>query len=240
MRRLSDQVRVLVVEDDPAISDAVLYALRKEGMHADAASTLAAARPALLDATYDVVILDLVLSDGSGFSLLREAQRLEDPPCILVLTSRDEEVDCVAALEAGADDYVTKPFSPRALVARIRAILRRGEPGPDVAPPVDAPAHASGKGLEVEASTRRASYDGRELALTKIEFDLLAVLADAPGRVLTRDQLVEKVWGSAYALTPRTVDSHFKSLRRKLEAAGAPDGLIETVRAVGFRLRESS
>jgi two-component system catabolic regulation response regulator CreB len=222
-------VRVLVVEDDKAIADAVVYALQKEGMHVKTVSALAAARP-LLHAC-DVVVLDLVLTDGSGFSLLREMQRLATPPRVLVLTSRDEEADCVAALEAGADDYVTKPFSPRALVARVRAILRRGSIAGAAAQPVEP------IGLLVERATRRASWKGSELVLTKIEFDLLAVLADAPGRVQTRDQLVEKVWGSAYALTPRTVDSHFKALRRKLEHAGAPDGLIETVRAVGFRLR---
>jgi DNA-binding response OmpR family regulator len=226
---------VLVVEDDPAISDAVAYALEKDGMQTQVASTLAAARPLL--ASCDVVVLDLVLTDGSGFSLLREVQRCTPPPRVLVLTSRDEEVDCVAALEAGADDYVTKPFSPRALVARVRAILRRG--AVDVGSPAASGAVPTG-GLAVDRDTRRASFGGAELSLTKLEFDLLAALADAPGRVLTRDQLVEKVWGGAYALTPRTVDSHFKALRRKLDAAGAPEGLIETVRAVGFRLREGA
>jgi len=228
--------RVLVVEDDAAIADALLYALRKDGMQADAAATLADARSRL--GTCDLVLLDLVLSDGSGFSLLRELSRLSSPPRVLVLTSRDEEVDCVAALESGADDYVTKPFSPRALVARVRAILRRGVSVTTGAPARDAEVH-SVAGLIVDRATRRASFAGAELSLTKLEFDLLAVLAEAPGRVLTRDQLVERVWGGAYALTPRSVDSHFKGLRRKLVLAGAPDGLIETVRAVGFRLRDA-
>ncbi len=225
------RVRVLVVEDDPAISDAVAYALEKEGMQAEVASSLAAARPLL--GACDVMVLDLVLTDGSGFTLLREVQARTPPPRVLVLTSRDEEVDCVAALEAGADDYVTKPFSPRALVARLRAILRRGS-----APASVAAGEARAGGLRVDREARRATFDDAELSLTKLEFDLLAALAEAPGRVLTRDQLVDKVWGGAYALTPRTVDSHFKGLRRKLVLAGAPDGLIETVRAVGFRLRD--
>ncbi len=230
------EVRVLVVEDDAAIADAVLYALRKEGMQVDVASSLEAARPLL--GRCDVVVLDLVLTDGSGFSLLREAQREAVPPRVVVLTSRDEEVDCVAALEAGADDYVTKPFSPRALVARIRAILRRGGDGRAPAS-AGAEARVTAGRLRVDRATRRASYGAADLSLTKIEFDLLAVLAEAPGRVQTREQLVEKVWGSEYALTPRTVDSHFKGLRRKLEGAGAPEGLIETIRAVGFRLRDA-
>jgi len=225
--------RVLVVEDDAAIADAVVYALRRDGMQADAAVTLALARPRL--SSCDLVVLDLVLPDGSGYSLLADITRMPGAPRVLVLTSRDEEADCVAALEAGADDFVPKPFSPRALVARVRAILRRG--APQGAAPAEEKVAAAG--LLVDAASRRASYCGHELPLTRIEFDLLFVLAGAPGRVLTRDQLVERVWGDAYALTPRTVDSHLKGLRRKLEAAGAPDDLIETVRAVGFRFRDA-
>jgi len=224
-------LRVLVVEDDAAIAEAILYSLRKDGMIVEHAPTLAAAAPHLANA--EVIVLDLGLPDGSGFSLLREAQRLAVPPRVVMLTSRDEEVDCVAALEAGADDYVTKPFSPRILVARVRAVTRR-------APAADATGETSTRGLVVDRVRRRATFAGGALTLTKIEFDLLGVLADAPGRVLTREQLVEKVWGGEYALTPRTVDSHFKALRRKLDEAGAPEGLIETVRAVGFRLRDEA
>ena len=227
---------ILIVEDDASIADAVRYALDKDGMATIVAASLAAGRTSI--DRCDLVVLDLVLGDGSGFSLLREIQRLAAPPRVLVLTSRDEDVDCVAALEAGADDYVTKPFSPRALVARVRAILRR--PGPGTAKAASneevVPFAAA---LLVDPATRRATFGRSELALTKIEFDLLSVLAASPGRVLTREQLVEKVWGNDYALTPRTVDSHFKGLRRKLELAGAPEGLIETVRAVGFRLRST-
>jgi DNA-binding response OmpR family regulator len=227
-------------------------------MLAEAQGTLAGARARL--AGVELVVLDLTLPDGSGFSLLSELRRATEPPRVIVLTSRDEDVDCVAALEAGADDFVTKPFSPRALVARVRAVLRRGAsladaasdgaarpalavpgagasgtPGP---PGRGASAHAA-PGLLVDVERRRATFDGREIALTKIEFDLLATLAESPGRVRTRGQLVERVWGPSYALTERTVDSHFKGLRRKLEEAGAPGALIETVRGVGFKLREA-
>jgi DNA-binding response OmpR family regulator len=228
---------VLVVEDDAPIADAVLYALRRDGMTAEAAGTLAAARPKLKGA--DLVILDLTLPDGSGFSLLDEARRSEDGPRIICLTSRDDDVDCVAALEAGADDYVTKPFSPRALVARVRAVLRRGGSGRSEPPPAE-PAAASGEGLSVDPERRLATWAGREIPLTKLEFDLLLALAQTPGRVRTRGQLVEHVWGPSYALTERTVDSHFKGLRRKLEEVGAPSTLVETVRGVGFRLRETT
>jgi two-component system catabolic regulation response regulator CreB len=228
---------VLVVEDDAAIAQAVLYAFEKEGMRATWADTLAAATPEL--GACDVIVLDLGLPDGSGFSLLRAASRLTVVPRMVVLTSRDEDIDCVAALEAGADDYVTKPFSPRALIARVRATLRRGPP---CAAPLSAPEpeRRVTAGLLIDEERREASLGGHSLGLTKIEFDVLQVLARAPGRVFTRDQLVERVWGGAYALTPRTVDSHVKALRRKLETAGAPSGMIETVRSVGFKLLEAS
>ncbi|MCC6647852.1 MAG: response regulator transcription factor [Polyangiaceae bacterium] len=222
--------RIVVVEDDAPIADAVTYALAKDGMTAEAAGTLAVARRLLSGA--DLVVLDLTLPDGSGFSLLDEIRRAGGPR-VIVLTSRDDDVDCVASLEAGADDFVTKPFSPRALVARVRAVLRRSGAG-TARPPAALPL---GK-LLVDAERRAATFDGREVALTKIEFDLLAALAEVPGRVRTRAQLVERVWGPSYALTERTVDSHFKGLRRKLEEAGAPSALVETVRGVGFKLRD--
>lgn len=232
---------VLVVEDDAAISDAVVYAIARDGMTAEAAPTLAAGRARFAEA--DLVVLDLTLPDGSGFSLLSELRRATSAPRVIVLTSRDEDVDCVASLEAGADDFVTKPFSPRALVARIRAVLRRGERRAVDASPGDREpgGGASAKprdGLIVDAERRSATYSGRPIALTKIEFDLLLALAESQGLVRTRGQLVERIWGPDYALTERTVDSHLKGLRRKLEEAGAPPTLVETVRGVGFKLRE--
>ena len=223
---------ILVVEDDAPIADAVVYALHKDGMTASVAPTLAVARTKL---AVDLVVLDLTLPDGSGFSLLHEIRSAPGGPRVIVLTSRDDDVDCVASLEAGADDFVTKPFSPRALVARVRAVLRRGnEIGASERPPPPPP----GVGLSIDIERRLVTWDAKEVGLTKIEFDLLATLAEAPGRVRTRGQLVERVWGPAYALTERTVDSHFKGLRRKLEEAGAPANLVETVRGVGFKLRE--
>jgi two-component system catabolic regulation response regulator CreB len=172
-----------------------------------------------------------------------------------VLTSRDEDVECVAALEAGADDFVTKPFSPRALAARVRAVARRGRSSEtgneplrhpqDVVTPLredicEVPLTVRSGTLVVDLERRRALFGDKELGLTKLELDLLAVLAEAPGRVRTREHLVARVWGEDYALAERTVDSHFKGLRRKLAAAGAPASLIETVRGVGFTLREPS
>ena len=226
---------VLVVEDDAAISDAVVYAIARDGMTAEAAPTLADGRARFGAA--DLVVLDLTLPDGSGFSLLGEMRRAEAPPRVIVLTSRDEDVDCVASLEAGADDFVTKPFSPRALVARIRAVLRRGERREAR---TESGAQAPPVGLQLDAERRTATYAGRDIPLTKIELDLLLALAESPGRVRTRGQLVERIWGRDYALTERTVDSHLKGLRRKLEEVGAPPTLVETVRGVGFKLREDS
>jgi two-component system catabolic regulation response regulator CreB len=220
--------RVLVVEDDVGIADAVVYALERDGMAALRAGTLEQARPGVEGA--DLVILDLGLPDGSGFTLLREWRRLPTSPRVIVLTSRDEEVDCVAALEAGADDFVTKPFSPRALVARVRAVLRRGG--------LDPHAEAPPRALTVDRERRAAAYDGHDLELTKIEFDVLDVLASAPGRVHTREQLLSRVWGDGFSLTERTVDSHVKALRRKLAEAGATS-LIVAVRGVGFKLAEA-
>ena len=228
---MNHNLRVLVVEDDSAIADAVLYCLRRDGMQAEVAATLAAARESSCKTESDVVVLDLGLPDGSGFSFLRELRERVSSPRVIILTSRDEDVECVAALEAGADDFVTKPFSPRALAARVRAVARRGERDE---PPV------RDRGLVVDAERRRATFSGKELALTKIELDLLLVLAEAPGRVRTREHLVARVWGDAYALSERTVDSHFKGLRRKLAEVGAPSSLVETVRGVGFALREDA
>ena len=229
-RAVGECPRVLVVEDDAGIADAIVYALERDGMSAVAAGSIAAAREAAAGA--DLAILDLGLPDGSGFTLLREWRSGPGVPSVIVLTSRDGEVECVAALEAGGDDFVGKPFSPRALVARVRAVLRRGhhaEPGTVAA-----------RRVVVDADRRTVTYAGRPVDLTKIEFDLLSALAAAPGRVLTREQLVRRVWGEGYAITERTIDSHVKGVRRKLTEAGADATLVMAVRGVGFKLSEAT
>jgi DNA-binding response OmpR family regulator len=230
--------RILLVEDDDAIADAAAYALARDGMHVTRASTLEAARAGC--AGVDLVVLDLGLPDGSGYTLLAEWRRVADAVPVIVLTSHDAETDCVACLEAGADDFVAKPFSPRMLVARVRAVMRRRpHPASTAVEPRGPPVPPAVTPLAIDGERRTVSYEGRSVALTKTEFDLLSVLAEATGRVLTRDQLVARVWGEEHALTERTVDSHIKAVRRKLAEAGAGDLAIVAVRGVGFKLAES-
>jgi DNA-binding response OmpR family regulator len=233
--------KILVVEDEPAIAESLSYALRRDGFAVTIASTVAAAA-AELPATH-LLLLDLMLPDGSGFELIGAARRVNPAPAIIVLSSRDGEADRVAALETGADDYVTKPFSPREIVARVRAVLRRSTTRPDASgdaqvPGAQIPSAAFIVPLCVDDATRRATASGREMELTRVEFDLLACLLSAPGRVFTRGELIDRVWGDGFAITDRTIDSHVKGLRRKVEGAGGDVNLIETVRGVGYRVRD--
>jgi two-component system catabolic regulation response regulator CreB len=220
----------LVVEDEPAIAESVAYALERDGFDAAIASGLSRANELL--AGTSLVVLDLMLPDGSGFEFIRTIRQGGNGTPVIVLSSRDGEADRVAALETGADDYVTKPFSPREIVARVRAVLRRlssvvaPPPGPRTVP------------LRVDPTTRRANVHEASLELTRVEFDLLASLLESPGRVFTRTELIDRVWGDGYAITDRTIDSHVKSLRRKVLDAGGDPGLLETVRGVGYRVTD--
>jgi two-component system catabolic regulation response regulator CreB len=230
--------RILVVEDEPAIAESISYGLRRDGYAVAIAPTLADAERELEGV--DLVVLDLMLPDGSGFDLLGKIRQKDTAIAVIVLSSRDAEADRVAALETGADDYVTKPFSPREIVARVRAVLRRAHPREGTAsslPPLGS-VRGAALPLSVEESTRRAFVLGNEVELTRVEFDLLACLLDAPGRVFTRAQLIDRVWGDGFAITDRTIDSHVKSLRRKVAEAGGHPAMIETVRGVGYRVNE--
>ncbi len=227
--------RVLLVEDERAIAESLAFALSRDGFGVTHAGSLAAARP--LVASCDLIVLDLMLPDGSGFALLHELRSAGQRTPVIVLSSRDEETDRVAGLEGGADDYVVKPFSPREIVARVRAVLRRTQPEPPRRKSGDALPRAAVP-LYIDAETRRASYQDTPLDLTRTEFDLLHVLASSPERVFSRQQLLDSIFGAGYVVTDRTVDAHIKALRRKLTAAGASPDLIETERGVGYRLRE--
>jgi two-component system catabolic regulation response regulator CreB len=224
---------VLIVEDEPAIAESLSFALRRDGFTVDTANCLALANGKAENV--DLILLDLMLPDGSGFDLIVQVRRQGLRPAIIVLSSRDEEADRVAALESGADDYVTKPFSPREVVARVRAVLRRAQPSTETSDASPA-APWSTLAVQVDAAMRRAAVHGTPIDLTRVEFDLLASLVEEPGRVYTRSQLIDKVWGDGFAITDRTVDSHIKGLRKKLAEAGGDPNLVETVRGVGYRI----
>jgi DNA-binding response OmpR family regulator len=233
--------RILLVEDEPAILESLAYVLSRDGFAVATAKNAAEASVVALadvsgDTRIDLIVLDLMLPDGSGFDLIRRwrAAGTSQPMPIIVLSSRDAEADRVAALESGADDYVTKPFSPREIVARVRAVLRRSvttSPAASSAPRRVPP-------LSADARTRRAEASGRALDLTRVEFDLLATLLGSPGRVFTRAELIDRVWGDGFRITDRTIDSHVKALRKKISEAGAEPSWIETVRGVGYKLSD--
>jgi two-component system catabolic regulation response regulator CreB len=218
--------RILVIEDEPAIADAIDYALTTEGLVVVRCATLQAARGAL-DGV-DLVVLDVNLPDGSGFDFCRELRRGRTVP-VIFLTARAGEVDRVVGLEIGADDYVVKPFSPRELSARVRAVLRRAAPSATTTPAVAAPA-----GLALDEERRSAAWHGVRLDLTRYEFRLLQVLTERPGAVLSRSRLLDLVWQRPDGPFDRTVDTHIKTLRAKLHAAHGDRDPIRTRRGEGY------
>ena len=225
------QPRILVVDDEPDILELLRVNLAQAGFAVDTAADGAEARRALRQARPDLLVLDLMLPDRSGTEICREIRSdpaLADLPVIMV-TARTEEVDRVVGFELGADDYISKPFSPRELVLRVKAVLRRGRAASDSAGPLLA------GNLELDVDRHRCRVEGREVTLTAKEFGLLAALMSRPGRVLSREQLVEEVWGSDITVTLRTIDTHLKRLREKL---GAASDLIDTVRGVGYRFAD--
>src|SRR5437588_4806748 len=222
---------ILLVDDEPAIRESLAFALRRDGFEVAQAATLREARA--LAGEVDLLILDLVLPDGNGLDFLRSLRAKSDVP-VIVLTSRDEETDRVVGLEMGADDYVLKPFSPREVAARVRAVLRRAA-GKSAQP--EETALKAGT-LSVDPRTRKAAVASSELALSRTEFNLLTAFLRSPGRVFERSQLLDAVWGSDVVVGDRTVDVHIKALRRKIEEAGGDPRVLETVRGVGYRLRD--
>lgn len=218
----------LVIEDDEAISDLVAAYLEQAGFDVLRESTGEGGLEAAERRQPRVVVLDLGLPDLDGLELCKRLRGSADVP-ILILTARDEEADRIIGLELGADDYVTKPFSPRELVARVRAVLRRVEPGPR-----DAQLLELGD-LCIDLRSRRVTVGGSTVELRTLEFELLAELARRPGQVVSRDHLLDRVWGLSFAGGTRTVDVHVAQLRKKLGC----HHLIKTVRGVGYRMLES-
>jgi len=222
--------RILVVEDEAAIADAVLYALRAEG-HAVEHCTLGRQALALQrERPADLVLLDVGLPDLSGFDVCRELRGFSAVP-VVFLTARNEEIDRVLGLELGADDYMAKPFSPRELVARVRARLRRH--------PAAAGAEAGWRqhgDFAIDREGRRIRYRDQLLPLTRYEYSLLAALLQRPGAILSRAQLMDRGWDSDADSADRTIDTHVKTLRAKLRAAGADGDPIRTHRGLGYAL----
>jgi two-component system catabolic regulation response regulator CreB len=226
--------RVLLVEDEPAIADTLVYALGTECFEVTHALTGADAIAAAQREHFDFAILDIGLPDMTGLDVCRRLREGSSIP-VLFLTARDGEMDRILGLELGGDDYVTKPFSPREIVARVRAILRRSQA---VLPVTHAhPAAGNGQVLHHDTAAMRVHCHGEPLDLTAHEYKLLLVLLGKPGRVFTRDQLLEHAWQDPGAVTDRTVDAHVKSIRAKLRAVrGGAEDLIQTRRGLGYLL----
>ena len=224
------KTRVLLVEDEDAISEPFSKALEREGFEPVVARTAAGAMDLASRLDPDLILLDLTLPDGDGRDVCRALRRASDVP-IVMLTARGGEMDRVVGLEMGADDYVVKPFSGAEVISRIRAVLRRSRPEPSRrSEPVEV------GGLTVDPAARTARLDGEELALTRKEFDLLAELASHAGEVVTREDLMSRVWDVNWFGSTKTLDVHVGALRRKLGDDPSSPRFVETVRGVGFRL----
>lgn len=226
--------RILVVEDESGIADTIQYVLANDGFVPVWCQTAEAALRAFAEEAPALAILDVGLPDLNGFELLRRLQALPGAAAVpvLFLTARSDEVDRVAGLEMGADDYVAKPFSPRELLARVRSILRRS-----ARPPAE-PAAASRRPLAVDEERRRISYYGKPLELSRYEYGILRLLAEKPGRVFGREELLAKVWDADVQSYDRTVDAHIKTLRAKLKAIAPELEPIRTLRGSGYALNE--
>lgn len=221
--------RVLVVEDEESFSDALSYMLTKEGFEVAVAADGSSALKEYERAGADVILLDLMLPEKSGTEVCRELRAESSVPIIMV-TARDSEVDKVVGLELGADDYITKPYSPRELVARIRAVLRRSSEPVD---PIQTVLEAGPVRMDVDRHTVTVGVDNVQLPLK--EFELLEMLLRNAGRVLTRGQLIDRVWGANYVGDTKTLDVHVKRLRSKIEKEpGKPRHLV-TVRGLGYK-----
>ncbi|MFE9694438.1 response regulator [Micromonospora sp. NPDC005806] len=222
--------RVLVVEDEESFSDALSYMLRKEGFEVSVAATGTSALTEFDRTGADIVLLDLMLPEMSGTEVCRQLRQRSHVPIIMV-TARDSEIDKVVGLEIGADDYVTKPYSPRELVARIRAVLRRQSAE---ASESGAPTLAAGP-VRMDIERHVVTVDGGAVQLPLKEFELLELLLRNAGRVLTRGQLIDRVWGADYVGDTKTLDVHVKRLRSKIEPEPSAPRFIVTVRGLGYK-----
>lgn len=224
-----DRQQILVVDDEPELRQMLRRYLKAEGFDVAEATDGETALTTIKNVAPDLVVLDVGLPGMDGFAVLQEARKLSDVP-VIMLTARTEEVDRVIGLTIGADDYISKPFSPRELVARVRAVLRRGGRGQ-----TETDEREQFEGLTLDLAGRRVEVDGRDRELSALEFDLLTALASAPGRVFTRAQLLERVWGWDYFGPERVVDVHIGNIRKVLGDDAANPRFIGTVRGVGYK-----
>ncbi|MGE5280864.1 MAG: response regulator [Chloroflexota bacterium] len=225
--------RILLVDDERSIQTLLSYPLRKDGYHVTAARDGREALQRFDEARFDLVVLDLMLPKMDGVEVCRELRARSQVP-IIMLTAKGSETDKVAGLEVGADDYITKPFSMREFRSRVKAALRRSRMAAEP-PDEEAIEHAE---LTIDFERRMVTLRGEEIGVTYVEFEILAALARSPGRVLSRETLLEHVWGDSDYRDPRTVDVHIRHLREKLETDPKEPQLLLTVRGVGYRFKE--
>ncbi len=223
---------ILLIEDEPAIADTLIYALKTEGFVPEWCATGSTGLAALAAKSFALVVLDVGLPDGSGFEVCKTIRKTSAVP-VLFLTARNSELDRVLGLELGGDDYMAKPFSPRELTARVKAILRRTNGQGSLAATAAVPAAE----FAVDEERCTVAYRGVALELTRYEFRLLKTLVAKPGRVFSREQLMAAGWEDPGASLDRTVDAHIKSLRAKLHAVAANHDPIQTHRGLGYSLR---
>ena len=231
---VSERPCILVVDDDPHLREVVAFALEKAGFRVEQAAHGRAGLEQVRRSVPALIVLDIMMPEMDGLELCREVRRTHEVP-IVFLSSRDDELDRVLGLELGGDDYLTKPFSPRELVARIKAVLRRARPAaaPGASTPPASPQVLERGPLRMDVERFRAYWRGQEVVLTVTEFHLLATLLRAPGKAFTRDELMERVYEDV-VVSDRTIDSHVRRVRQKFAAAGGD--VIETVHGLGYRL----
>ncbi len=234
--------RILIIEDEPAIADTLVYALGTEGYEPVWSTTGAAALAMLRQSAFDLALLDVGLPDMNGFALFREIQRVRELP-VIFLTARAGEIDRIVGLELGADDYIAKPFSPREVCARVRMVLRRvqrgnGHSGDAAAPDAAAASAAPASAFRINEEKKTIAFHDRPLELSRTEYRLLKVLAERPGRVYSRQDLMTLAWEHPEVSLDRTVDAHIKQLRAKLRTIAPDSDPIQTHRGMGYSLKE--
>jgi two-component system response regulator RegX3 len=224
--------RILIIEDEISFSEALSFLLEKEGFQTEVAETGKAGIAAFNKSTFDLVLLDLMIPEISGIDVCRTIRTTSQIP-IIMLTAKDSEVDKVVGLELGADDYVTKPYSARELVARIKAVLRRGTP--EESSSSESSGIHTAAGIRMDIERHQVTVNGNLIPLPLKEFELLEFLLRNEGRVLTRGQLIDRVWGGDYYGDTKTLDVHIKRLRSKIEVDPANPVLIQTIRGLGYK-----